>query len=77
MHLSFCFNTYTIVEMVLLVALYSYSGIWNILGYNWGLFRAEKEKKQKVPRKNNNRHRRRRWQSVNGEYTQPSRNTTA
>ena len=39
--------------------------------------RADKEKKQKVPRKNNYRRRLRRWHSVTGEYTWPSRNTTA
>ena len=39
--------------------------------------RADKEKKQKVPRKNNYRRRLRRWHSVTGEYTQPSRNNTA
>ena len=39
--------------------------------------RADKEKKQKVPRKNNYRRRLRRWHSVTGEYTQPSQNTTA
>ena len=33
--------------------------------------------KQKVPRKNNYRHRLRRWHSDTGKYTQPSRNTTA
>ena len=33
--------------------------------------RADKEKKQKVPRKNNYRRRLRRWHSVTGEYTQP------
>ena len=35
--------------------------------------RADKEKKQKVPRKNNYR---RRWHSDSGKYTQPSWNTT-
>ena len=35
------------------------------------------EKKQKAPRKNNYRHRLRRWHSDTGKYTQPSRNTTA
>ena len=39
--------------------------------------RAEKEKKQKVPRKNKYGRRLRRWQSVIAEYTQPSRNITA
>ena len=39
--------------------------------------RADKEKKQKVPRKNNYRRRLRRWHSDTGKYTQPSRNTTA
>ena len=39
--------------------------------------RADKEKKQKVPRKNNYRHRLRRWHSDTGKYTQRSRNTTA
>ena len=38
---------------------------------------ADKEKKQKVPRKNNYRRRLRRWHSATGQYTQPSRNTTA
>ena len=36
-----------------------------------------REKKQKVPRKNNNRRRLRRWHSDTGKYTRPSRNTTA
>ena len=40
-------------------------------------FRADKEKKQKVPRKNNYRRRLRRWYSDSGKYIQPSRNTTA
>ena len=35
------------------------------------------KKKQKVPRKNNYRRRLRRWHSATGQYTQPSRNTTA
>ena len=35
------------------------------------------ELKQKVPRKNNYRRQLRGWHSVTGEYTQPSRNTTA
>ena len=39
--------------------------------------RADKEKKQKVPRKNNYRRRLRRWHSDTGKYTQPSQNTTA
>ena len=39
--------------------------------------RADKEKKQTVPRKNNYRRRLRRWHSDTGKYTQPSRNTTA
>ena len=39
--------------------------------------RADKEKKQKIPRKNNCRCRLRRWHSDTGKYTQPSRNTTA
>ena len=39
--------------------------------------RADKEKKQKVPRKNNYRRRLHRWHSDTGKYTQPSRNTTA
>ena len=38
---------------------------------------ADKEKKQKVSRKNNYRHRLRRWHSDFGKHTQPSRNTTA
>ena len=38
---------------------------------------ADKEEKQKVPRKNNYRRRLRRWHSDSGKYTQPSRNTTA
>ena len=33
---------------------------------------ADKEKKQKVPRKNNYRHQLRRWHSDTGKYTQPS-----
>ena len=37
--------------------------------------RADKEKKQKVPRNNNYRRRQRRWHSDTGKYTQPSRNT--
>ena len=37
----------------------------------------EKEKKQKVPRKNNYRRRLRRCHCDTGKYTQPSRNTTA
>ena len=49
--------------------------------YNWFIvinrLRADKEKKQKVPRKNNYRRRLRRWHSATGQYTQPSRNTTA
>ena len=36
-----------------------------------------REKKQKVPRKNNYRRRLRRWRSDTGKYTQPSWNTTA
>ena len=40
-------------------------------------FRADKEKKQKVPRKNNYRRRLRRWHSDSGKYTQPNQNTTA
>ena len=39
--------------------------------------RADKEKKQKIPRKNNYRRRLRQWHSDTGKYTQPSRNTTA
>ena len=39
--------------------------------------RADKEKKQKAPRKNNYRRRLRRWHSDTGNYAQPSRNTTA
>ena len=39
--------------------------------------RADKEKKQKVPRKNNNRRRLRWWHSDSGKYTQPGWNTTA
>ena len=39
--------------------------------------RADKERKQKIPRKNNYRRRLRRWHSDSGKYTQPSRNTTA
>ena len=39
--------------------------------------RADKEKKQKVPRKNNYRRRLGRWHSDTGKYTQPGRNTTA
>ena len=38
---------------------------------------AEKEKKQKVPRKNNYRRQLRQWHSDTGKYTQPSQNTTA
>ena len=40
------------------------------------IFRADNEKKQKVPRKNNYRQRLRRWHNVTGEYTQLSRNTS-
>ncbi len=40
-------------------------------------FRADKEKKQKVPRKNNYQRRLRRWHTDPGKYTRPSRNTTA
>ena len=39
--------------------------------------RADKEKKQKVPRKNNYQRWLHRWHSDSGKYTQPSRNTTA
>ena len=39
--------------------------------------RADKEKKQKVPRKNNYRRRLCRRHTITGKYTQPSRNTTA
>ena len=39
--------------------------------------RADKEKKEKAPRKNNYRRRLRRWHSDTGKYTQRSRNTTA
>ena len=39
--------------------------------------RADKEKKQKVPRKNNYRRRLPQWHSDSGKYTQPSRNITA
>ena len=39
--------------------------------------RADEEKKQKVPRKNNYRRRLREWHSDTGKYTWPSRNTTA
>ena len=39
--------------------------------------RADKEKKQNVPRNNNYRHRLRRWHNDTGKYTQPSRNTSA
>ena len=39
--------------------------------------RADEEKKQKVPRKNNYRRRLCRWHSDTGEYTRPSRDTTA
>ena len=39
--------------------------------------RADKEKKQKVPRKNNYQRLLRRWHSVTGEYTRPGRNNTA
>ena len=39
--------------------------------------RADKEKKQKIPRKNNYRRRLRRWHSDTGKYTQTSWNTTA
>ena len=42
-----------------------------------GWLRADKKKKQKVPHKNNYRHRLRRWHSATSKYTQPSRNTTA
>ena len=38
---------------------------------------AEKEKKQKVPCKNNYRCWLHQWHSITGEYTQPSWNTTA
>ena len=40
-------------------------------------FELTKEKKQKVPRKNNYRRLLRRWHSDTGEYTQPGWNTTA
>ena len=40
-------------------------------------FRADKEKKQKVPCKNNYRRRLRRWHSDSGKCTRPSRNPTA
>ena len=36
-----------------------------------------REKKKKVPCKNNFQRRQRRWHSDTGKYTQPSRNTTA
>ena len=39
--------------------------------------RADKEKKQKVPRKNNYRRRLCQWHSDTGKYTRQSRNTTA
>ena len=39
--------------------------------------RADKEKKQKVPHKNNYQRWLHRWHSNTGKYTQPSRNTTA
>ena len=38
-------------------------------------FELKKEKKQKVPHKNNYRRRLRRWHSDSGKYIQPSRNT--
>ena len=38
---------------------------------------TDKEKKQKISRKNNYRRRLRRWHSDTGKYTRPSRNTTA
>ena len=41
------------------------------------LTKKRKEKKHKVPRQNNYRRQLRRWHSDTGEYTQPSRNTTA
>ena len=40
-------------------------------------FQSNKEKKQKVPRKNNYRRRLRRWHSAPGKCTRPSRNPTA
>ena len=40
------------------------------------MLRADKEKKQKIPRKNIYRRRLRRWHSVTGEYTSPSQNIT-
>ena len=39
-------------------------------------FRVDKEKKQKVPRKNNYRRQLRRWYSDSSKYTHPNRNTT-
>ena len=39
--------------------------------------KADKEKKQKVPHKNNYWLQLRRWHCDTGKYTQPSRNTTA
>ena len=39
-------------------------------------FELTKEKKQKVPRKNNYRRRLRRWHSASGKYTRLIRNTT-
>ena len=41
------------------------------------VLRADKEKKQKAPRKNYYRRRLRRWHSDTGKYTQRSRNTSA
>ena len=38
---------------------------------------ADKEKKQKIPRKNNYWRQLRWWHSDTGKYAQPSRNTTA
>ena len=38
---------------------------------------TDKEKKQKVPRKNNYGRQLRRWHNDTGEYNQPGRNTTA
>ena len=52
--------------------------LWTSIDINqrkW--LQAGKEKKQKVPRKNNYRCRLRRWHSDSGKYTQPSWNTTA
>ena len=39
--------------------------------------RADKEKKQKVPRENNYRRRLHRWHSDTSKWAEPSRNTTA